>query len=194
MLTLRDAIQDLGPPSPIGKDAECNEKGRDHIFLPLSEKEAYIASRIPNGGSLKDIPDQELPKPYYGRVRGPKGWTWYFRKPRLELPARSVIASIRPNFSTVLAPDIEYQKRDGSWFINEVNKDLYTNETGLYLSPVNPRRLTVREYARIQTFPDDFIFSGTIIEKYKQIGNAVPCELATRLCTQIATILKSSKD
>ena len=42
------------------------------------------------------------------------------------------------------------------------------------IHPSNTRRMTVREYARIQTFPDDFIFKGSISSKYRQIGNAVP--------------------
>jgi DNA (cytosine-5)-methyltransferase 1 len=40
--------------------------------------------------------------------------------------------------------------------------------------PSGKRRMTVREYARIQTFPDDFIFNGCISSMYRQIGNAVP--------------------
>lgn len=44
--------------------------------------------------------------------------------------------------------------------------------------PIETRPLTIREYARIQTFPDEWIFEGTIINQYKQIGNAVPVNLA----------------
>ncbi|MDE5757875.1 MAG: DNA (cytosine-5-)-methyltransferase [Allobaculum sp.] len=44
--------------------------------------------------------------------------------------------------------------------------------------PLYTRPLSVREYARIQTFPDNWIFQGTISERYKQIGNAVPVNLA----------------
>ena len=40
--------------------------------------------------------------------------------------------------------------------------------------PSGERRMTVREYARIQTFPDDFMFKGSISSMYRQIGNAVP--------------------
>jgi len=44
--------------------------------------------------------------------------------------------------------------------------------------PKETRPLTVREYARIQTFPDDWIFSGSLSDQYKQIGNAVPVNLS----------------
>lgn len=44
--------------------------------------------------------------------------------------------------------------------------------------PTETRPLTVREYARIQTFPDDWQFAGKRDEQYKQIGNAVPVNLA----------------
>lgn len=44
--------------------------------------------------------------------------------------------------------------------------------------PTETRPLTIREYARIQTFPDDWEFAGTLSSQYKQIGNAVPVNLA----------------
>ena len=44
--------------------------------------------------------------------------------------------------------------------------------------PLEIRPLNIREYARIQSFPDDWIFSGSISSQYKQIGNAVPVNLA----------------
>ena len=60
--------------------------------------------------------------------------------------------------------------------------------------PEETRPFTVREYARIQSFPDDWSFVGSIGEQYKQIGNAVPVELARRLGMQIIKALSSIKE
>ena len=61
--------------------------------------------------------------------------------------------------------------------------------------PKETRPLTIREYARIQTFPDDWMFAGNMSDQYKQIGNAVPVNLSyaigrslIRLFNQIETI------
>lgn len=47
------------------------------------------------------------------------------------------------------------------------------------------RRMTVRETARLQSFPDDFIFEGAISSQYRQIGNAVPWPLAYHIAKMI---------
>ena len=47
--------------------------------------------------------------------------------------------------------------------------------------PDETRPFTVREYARIQTFPDEWKFSGSVSQQYKQIGNAVPCNLGKEI-------------
>lgn len=55
--------------------------------------------------------------------------------------------------------------------------------------PDETRPFTVREYARIQTFPDWWEFKGSLSDKYKQIGNAVPVKLAYQLGLAIKNCL-----
>lgn len=55
-----------------------------------------------------------------------------------------------------------------------IRTEFYKPEKGRYLHPVAHRPITHREAARLQSFPDDFIFEGTKIEVARQIGNAVP--------------------
>ncbi len=55
--------------------------------------------------------------------------------------------------------------------------------------PEETRPFTVREYARIQTFPDDWEFMGSVSQQYKQIGNAVPCNLGQEVGYSIIKFL-----
>ena len=55
--------------------------------------------------------------------------------------------------------------------------------------PEETRPFTVREYARIQTFPDNWEFKGSLAQQYKQIGNAVPVNLAKEVGFSIVHFL-----
>ena len=57
--------------------------------------------------------------------------------------------------------------------------------------PEETRPLTIREYARIQSFPDDWEFTGSMASQYKQIGNAVPVNMAYYIGEQLIAMLKS---
>ena len=52
------------------------------------------------------------------------------------------------------------------------------------------RRLSARECARLQSFPDDFIFTGSLNSMYRQIGNAVPVKFANILAKEVLKMLK----
>ncbi len=58
-----------------------------------------------------------------------------------------------------------------------------------HLHPYSPRTLSVRESARIQTFPDDYIFTGSSARQFTQVGNAVPPLLAYKLALKLKSKL-----
>lgn len=93
-----------------------------------------------------------------------------------------------------LPEDVAREYMGGSWLLGGgktgMARRLSLNEPSLTLTcspsqkqterchPLETRPLNVREYARIQTFPDYWQFCGPMAAKYKQIGNAVPVNLA----------------
>lgn len=63
-----------------------------------------------------------------------------------------------------------------------------------HLHPFAPRTLSVRECARLQTFPDDYIFTGANARQFTQVGNAVPPLLAYKLAMAIKQSVFTPKD
>jgi DNA (cytosine-5)-methyltransferase 1 len=189
LVSMSEAAQDLGPATACTSPRALSWSN-SHEYLPLEQSHYDIARHVPNGGSLRSIPDESLPNPYRGRERTNRGWPWYYRKPSPELTARTVTASTRPIYSQVLAPDVEVVRHGEGWRWHPIVASEHTDSRGLYTSPIPPRRLTVQECARLQTFPDDFVFHGNIFDKYRLIGNAVPVVLAKRLCEAIAAALE----
>lgn len=63
----------------------------------------------------------------------------------------------------------------------------------MYIHPTEIRTLSVREAARIQSFPDDFVFFGNQQQTYMQVGNAVPVLMAKRIAEEVFKGIKNNK-
>lgn len=80
----------------------------------------------------------------------------------------------------------EIVKRYGTYLRRiDPDKPSLTINTNLFIHPTEDRYLTPREMARLQTFPDDFVFKGSKTDVMKQIGNAVPPELSQKIAEHI---------
>jgi DNA (cytosine-5)-methyltransferase 1 len=100
-----------------------------------------------------------------------------------------------------LAPACWLRKRTGSTDVfgrmhwdqpaPTIRTEFFKPEKGRYLHPDAHRPITIREAARLQTFPDGFIFLGSNVQVAKQIGNAVPVTLAERIAIQIRSTLEA---
>jgi DNA (cytosine-5)-methyltransferase 1 len=60
---------------------------------------------------------------------------------------------------------------------------------GRFVHPTEHHGITARQAARLQTFPDEFVFSGGLMAAGSQIGNAVPVALGRALCTHLCTAI-----
>ena len=70
-----------------------------------------------------------------------------------------------------------------------IGKDTYSH---IHYDSAQARVITVREAARLQSFPDGFVFSGTMNPAFRQIGNAVPPVMARALAQTIVSSLNEA--
>lgn len=64
----------------------------------------------------------------------------------------------------------------------------------MWIHPTIDRAISIREAARLQTFPDSFVFCGSKDKQYQQVGNAVPPIMAKAIAEKLAGILENAKD
>jgi len=115
-----------------------------------------------------------------GSIPNPKDW-WELKK----------ILGFDDKYDKVVTElELKEIKFEQSLRINNWDRPSDTiTATGPEIHPNKERRMSVRECAIIQTFPDDFIFKGSIGNMYKQIGNAVPVLLANKIAIEIKRVL-----
>jgi DNA (cytosine-5)-methyltransferase 1 len=112
----------------------------------------------------------------------------------LDRPSQTLPASMGGNKTPILEENLLRSKRGKSWVVKhhafvsrEEEFDAYAIKVPRYL-----RRLTVRECARIQGFPDEFQFVGTTSQQFRQIGNAVPPPLAHHVGRSVVDALEGN--
>ena len=76
---------------------------------------------------------------------------------------------------------------------DEVSKTITSHmkyDCHMYIHPEQARGLSPREAARLQTFPDEYVFRGSLNDWYQQIGNAVPVKLAEIIAKELMKFYK----
>ncbi len=98
-------------------------------------------------------------------------------------------ASMGGNKTPIIDEEVLLYPNVDNWIV-EYHKGLLDNtiEAKFGDAPERLRRITIKEASLIQTFPRDYIFEGSKTSIYKQIGNAVPCDLAYAVASVIKNI------
>lgn len=144
----------------------CNHVSRTHLAADIQRYFFAAAFAAANGGVrspvLADFPEFLLPK--HENVALARSGSMFSDRFRVQVGSRP---------SSTITSHIA---KDGHYYIHP--------------DPLQARSLTVREAARLQTFPDNYLFCGPRTSQYQQVGNAVPPLLARQIADVLAELLQ----
>ena len=168
--TLRDVIYDL---PRYESDEGCDNNVVDgkplynHTVFKYRQDNLARIKAVPYGGGLQDIPDELLSNHLKKMKSGGYGSGGFVKN---------------------LYGRLDWDKPSGT-----IVAGIKKITCGRFFHPECDRLLTVREAARIQSFPDDYVVKGGMIEQYTIIGNAVPPRFSEIIGSVLVDIFESNK-
>ncbi|GER28336.1 cytosine-specific methyltransferase [Striga asiatica] len=194
-LTVRDTIGDLPPVGNGASNTSSQYQGEpiswyqkkirggmatliDHISKEMNELNLIRCQKIPKrpGADWRDLPDEKV-KLSTGQVADLIPWC---------LPNTAK----RHNQWKGLFGRLDWEGN----FPTSVTDPQPMGKVGMCFHPEQDRIVTVRECARSQGFPDSYKFSGTVLHKHRQIGNAVPPPLAYALGRKLKEAVEKKRN
>ena len=161
---IRELFKDLGPAGTKKNPRTCNAK-ITFAVRPVIRRIPYDCLMF-NG---------------IGRPIDPDGYS------------RTITASAGGNMTLIVDEKFLHDPTADNWiqeyYDKVINKEIIPE---FKEAPERLRRLTIRETMRLQTFPDNYVFCGPKSSVYKQLGNAVPCEMAKTIAVAVSNYISSN--
>lgn len=171
--TVRDAISDLEDVEPFTD----LEEDKDGILLQPKDGLSELASTLRNSNVLKNHIITKTTETALERFRALKqGQNFHSLKDSLKTNTYTDAARTQ----NTIYLRLNYDEPSGT--VVNVRKSMW-------IHPTLDRAISVREAARLQTFPDSFVFCGSKDKQYQQVGNAVPPIMAEAIANKLAQIL-----
>jgi DNA (cytosine-5)-methyltransferase 1 len=166
-ITVRDALLDL-PQLPNGNKIDIME----YRELPSSEYAEFLRNGMVKSSNHGVSRNEKKVIERYGHI--PQGGNW-----------KNIPLELMENYKDI--------SRCHTGIYHRINPDKPSVVIGNYrknmiVHPVQHRGLSVREAARLQSFPDSFVFKGTLVSQQQQVGNAVPPLLSKAIFESILNV------
>ena len=174
--TVRDAISDLEDVTPVFD----LEDDKDGIRIERKENLNELASALRNAEVLRNHIVTKTTDIAMERFRALKqGQNFHALDESLKMNTYTDAARTQ----NTIYLRLNYDEPSGT--VVNVRKSMW-------IHPTLDRAISVREAARLQTFPDSFVFCGSKDKQYQQVGNAVPPIMAKSIAKKLAKILKDN--
>ena len=174
--TVRDAISDLEDVAPVFDLEDDN----DGIRIERKENLNELASALRNAEVLRNHIVTKTTDIAMERFRALKqGQNFHALDESLKMNTYTDAARTQ----NTIYLRLNYDEPSGT--VVNVRKSMW-------IHPTLDRAISVREAARLQTFPDSFVFCGSKDKQYQQVGNAVPPIMAKSIAKKLAKILKDN--